>query len=851
MRLVIQRVRSASVSLPQDGNKIAGEIGNGLLVLVGICGTDTQEHLEFCVRRLLRMKLFPKGAETEFANDWGDPAATQWAQSATDSGFGLLIVSQFTLHAKFKKPKPDFHASMGPGPAKDMFDRFVAAVRKEHEGAKKGGVVQTGEFGAMMSVKLENDGPVTMIVDSDLEMGTNAGGGGGGSAAKEPAASANGLTRSGAPATSKSKSVDMKGAVANGDAGAADSAEQPDQGQGHGPTRFGPRPLRPPSAGTSGAPAPGHDLSIVFWKLRDEEQAENKQQDHHAIYGKNSSISVRSVLRFVKKIDPSASPLGIRAVVRAIIEEHCRATRVGPAEANALLREMRITERMFVQTLSTWLATGRDVDIGPLWNALLRDVDGEDGRGTAAETRRGFTPEVFKAGFEAVGEAISVEEARDLLFGPDDAEIGFGSRTSISKDEFRSLLTGNQNTIVPRQLFLQSEKKNIFDVLPKNPRANKMSYPIKAQCLIAPKGKPCGGGEEEAPGCTGIVTFVQESAEKCVISWDLKNCGKAGKHGFHIHEKADFSNGCMSAGPHYNPFAAVIVPDETLGDVRRRQLQSFPPVIASPRTPGARQLRPGDVIGLWGPARAGKTTLIKVWLAKCLRWQKKQRDRTSTCRTKDPPLSVAVHVFDTDLKFDASLFLRQYEFVEEEIRRKTVKSRSTSWITPKSFFVHRLHTSSDLEASLQWIEQLQKEGRGPGAGTVEKLAPRPPAAEDRPESAPAPVQRQATTNLLVIDSLDGLLQLQSDRMGGGAAALWNDESGAPCSSTTKSMSADTMLTRIRRLFLGANHSTACVFTARREGFFGSDSGMKLVDKFCEFAKNVEHFDVGVVTDSTS
>mmetsp|Transcript_9082 Transcript_9082/g.22241 ORF Transcript_9082/g.22241 Transcript_9082/m.22241 type:complete len:195 (+) Transcript_9082:133-717(+) len=101
---------------------------------------------------------------------------------------------------------------------------------------------------------------------------------------------------------------------------------------------------------------------------------------------------------------------------------------------------------------------------------------------------------------------------------------------------------------------MSNEKKNIFDVLPKSPRADKMSYPIKAQCLIAPKGKPCGGGEEEAPGCTGIVTFVQESAEKCVISWDLKGCGKAGMHGFHIHEKADFSNGCMSAGPHYNPF---------------------------------------------------------------------------------------------------------------------------------------------------------------------------------------------------------------------------------------------------------------------------------------------------------
>ena len=80
-----------------------------------------------------------------------------------------------------------------------------------------------------------------------------------------------------------------------------------------------------------------------------------------------------------------------------------------------------------------------------------------------------------------------------------------------------------------------------------------MSYPIKATCEIAPKGKPCHEGAEET-GCTGVVNFVQTTADYCEISWDLKQCGKAGLHGFHIHEKADFSNGCMSAGPHYNPF---------------------------------------------------------------------------------------------------------------------------------------------------------------------------------------------------------------------------------------------------------------------------------------------------------
>jgi len=81
-----------------------------------------------------------------------------------------------------------------------------------------------------------------------------------------------------------------------------------------------------------------------------------------------------------------------------------------------------------------------------------------------------------------------------------------------------------------------------------------MSYPIEAYCEVSPKGKPCHGGNDLDNKCTGLVKFLQKSADSITISWDLKNCGKAGEHGFHIHEKADFSNGCISAGPHYNPF---------------------------------------------------------------------------------------------------------------------------------------------------------------------------------------------------------------------------------------------------------------------------------------------------------
>jgi len=81
----------------------------------------------------------------------------------------------------------------------------------------------------------------------------------------------------------------------------------------------------------------------------------------------------------------------------------------------------------------------------------------------------------------------------------------------------------------------------------------KSKFPIQAVCEIAPKGKPCGGGEEAAPGCTGTVLFLQKCEEYCEVQWNLSGCGKEGLHGFHVHEKADFSNGCMSAGPHFNP----------------------------------------------------------------------------------------------------------------------------------------------------------------------------------------------------------------------------------------------------------------------------------------------------------
>lgn len=74
---------------------------------------------------------------------------------------------------------------------------------------------------------------------------------------------------------------------------------------------------------------------------------------------------------------------------------------------------------------------------------------------------------------------------------------------------------------------------------------------IKAVCVLGPGGKPCSGSEPTTP-CTGIVHFEQESGASCKITYEVNGL-TPGQHGFHVHELADFSNGCLSAGPHYNP----------------------------------------------------------------------------------------------------------------------------------------------------------------------------------------------------------------------------------------------------------------------------------------------------------
>ena len=144
MRIVIQRVSQASVSI--DG-KIAGEIQQGLLLLVGICPEDGQEDIEYAVRKISQMRIF---------SDQED----KMNLSVQDVGGQILSISQFTLYADTKKGnRPAFTGAAKPELATALYDQFNQKLAQTVP-------VQTGEFGADMKVSLVNDGPVTIVLDT-------------------------------------------------------------------------------------------------------------------------------------------------------------------------------------------------------------------------------------------------------------------------------------------------------------------------------------------------------------------------------------------------------------------------------------------------------------------------------------------------------------------------------------------------------------------------------------------------------------------------------------------------------------------------------------------------------------
>ena len=146
MRLVIQRVREASVTI---GGELRGAIGRGLLLLVGIEAADTEADIEWLCGKVSRLRIF-------------SDAEGKMNESVVDIDGGLLVVSQFTLFASTKKGnRPGFTRSAGPEVAVPLYERFVRRL-----GEVAGRTVQTGEFGADMQVALVNDGPVTIWMDS-------------------------------------------------------------------------------------------------------------------------------------------------------------------------------------------------------------------------------------------------------------------------------------------------------------------------------------------------------------------------------------------------------------------------------------------------------------------------------------------------------------------------------------------------------------------------------------------------------------------------------------------------------------------------------------------------------------
>mgnify|MGYP003583348908 FL=1 len=146
MRVVIQRVSSSKVDI--DG-KTVGSIGLGLLILAGFESADTQEDLEWTAAKITKLRIFDDNEDV-------------MNLSVTDVNGDILAVSQFTLHAKTKKGnRPSYIQAAPPDIAIPLYEKFVKILETEIN--KK---VQTGKFGANMSVSLVNDGPVTIIIDS-------------------------------------------------------------------------------------------------------------------------------------------------------------------------------------------------------------------------------------------------------------------------------------------------------------------------------------------------------------------------------------------------------------------------------------------------------------------------------------------------------------------------------------------------------------------------------------------------------------------------------------------------------------------------------------------------------------
>ena len=148
MRAVVQRVSSSKVTV--DG-ELTGKIDKGLLVLLGVTHEDTSKDVDYIIDKVLNLRIFED--ENEKMN-----------LSLKDVEGELLVVSQFTLYGDCRKGRrPSFSSAARPEVATKLYEEFIEKTRKE------GIVTQTGQFGAHMMVDLTNDGPVTILLESNRD----------------------------------------------------------------------------------------------------------------------------------------------------------------------------------------------------------------------------------------------------------------------------------------------------------------------------------------------------------------------------------------------------------------------------------------------------------------------------------------------------------------------------------------------------------------------------------------------------------------------------------------------------------------------------------------------------------
>ncbi len=149
MRAIIQRVTEASVAID---HKIAGEIGLGLVVLLGIEPDDTEEDAAWLSKKIVQMRIFAD--ENDVPN-----------LSLIDVNANILIISQFTLFASTKKGnRPSYIRAARPEQAVPLYNFFLRNIQSQITP-----IIQTGVFGAAMKVRLLNDGPITIFIDSKMK----------------------------------------------------------------------------------------------------------------------------------------------------------------------------------------------------------------------------------------------------------------------------------------------------------------------------------------------------------------------------------------------------------------------------------------------------------------------------------------------------------------------------------------------------------------------------------------------------------------------------------------------------------------------------------------------------------